>query len=352
MGNDEKTEKATPKKRRDQRKEGNVFQSRDVVNVVFVLVMFYMIGAIFPYMYTVISDFVKKYIERVSTIPNISDEILKDIGLELMLAGAKLILPLGFAGIAVSVIMTGIQTKFLFNTKSLKPKFSKLNPLEGIKRILSLKNILELLKNVIKMVILIICVYTSLIGYVTTISRMLDVEISDAIAETFSLGMSMVVKISLAFIVVAGFDYALQRWDYEKKIKMTKQEVKEEFKQMEGNPEIKGKIRQLQRQMARSRMMQAVPDADVIVRNPTHFAVALRYRTEENSAPVVIAKGQDEIALRIVEVGNENEVVVVENVMLARGLYASCEVGHEVTEEYYGAVAELLVYVYKLKKKI
>ena len=160
------------------------------------------------------------------------------------------------------------------------------------------------------------------------------------------------VKVVLVFVVIAAFDYLYQWWEYERQIKMSKQEVKEELKQTEGNPEIKGRIRNLQRQRARSRMMQAVPGADVIIRNPTHFAVALKYDIDRDAAPIVIARGQDSLALRIVRVGEENDVAVIENRELARGIYAETEIGQEIPREYYGAVAEILVYVYRLKNKM
>ena len=162
----------------------------------------------------------------------------------------------------------------------------------------------------------------------------------------------MVLKVAMVFAAIAGFDYFYQRWSYEKNLKMTKEEVKEEYKQTEGDPKIKGKIRSLQQSMARSRMMQAVPDADVIIRNPTHYAVALRYNIDHDNAPVVIAKGQDLIALKIVEIGEQNKVTVIENQPLARGLYASTPLGGQIPAEYYGVVAEILVEVFRLNKKL
>jgi flagellar biosynthetic protein FlhB len=162
----------------------------------------------------------------------------------------------------------------------------------------------------------------------------------------------MIVQVSVVFLAIAGFDYFYQWWDYERQIKMSKQELKEEYKQTEGNPEIKGRIRNLQRERARSRMMQSVPGADVIVRNPTHYAVALRYNIEKDNAPVLVAKGQDELALRIVAVGEENGVYVLENKPLARGIYAATRVGAEIPSEYYGMVAEILVYVYRMNNKM
>ena len=158
----------------------------------------------------------------------------------------------------------------------------------------------------------------------------------------------LVIQIAVAYIVLAGADIFYQWWDYERQIKMSKQEIKEEYKQTEGDPQIKGKIKEMQRKMAQSRMMQQVPNADVVIRNPTHFAVALRYRAEKDNAPVVLAKGQDELAARIVRTAQEHKVAVIENVPLARALYATTEINQEIPPELYNAVAEVLVYLYRL----
>ncbi len=351
-GSEEKTEKASPKKRRDQRKEGNIFQSSDVTNTIFILVAFYALGSIFPYIYDVMASFSKKMITYVGQIHTLDNELIKMIGMECGIAMVKTILPFALLCIAVSVLMTGIQTKFIFTAKQFYPKFNRLNPIAGIKKIISIKNIIELLKNILKMCILVGITYTTLMGYVVVVSRMLDMTLADSVLQTYDLAMSLVMKVTIIFAFIAVGDFMLQRWDYEKNIRMSKQEVKEEFKQMEGNPEIKGKIRDLQRQRARSRMMQAVPEADVIIRNPTHFAVALAYDKEKHGAPIVVAKGQDYVALRIVEIGAQHQVFTVENKPLARGIFHSTELNHQIPAEYYGVVAELLVYVYKKKKQL
>lgn len=163
--------------------------------------------------------------------------------------------------------------------------------------------------------------------------------------------VSLVNTVGVAFIFLAAFDYLYQWWEYEKNLRMSKQEIKEEYKQTEGDPQIKGRIREKQRQMASMRMMQNVPKADVIIRNPTHFAVALGYDSNANRAPVVLAKGADHLALKIVEVGEANGVYIMEDKPLARGLYASVEVDMEIPEEFYQTVAKVLAFVYKLKKK-
>ena len=182
---------------------------------------------------------------------------------------------------------------------------------------------------------------------VLMLSKMMDMQPAAAAALMADMIYSLVRSVCLAFAVVAFFDFLYQRWEHEKNLKMTKQEVKDEFKQTEGNPQIKGRIRSIQRQMALSRMMQKVPNADVIIRNPTHYAVALNYDPKKHRAPVVTAKGQDELALRIIRIGEDNGVYIVENRPLARALYTSCQLDQEIPGELYSAVAEILVYLYQ-----
>ena len=199
-----------------------------------------------------------------------------------------------------------------------------------------------------KITILLLLLYQFITGVVDTLTKYLYTDLVSAGAHFFSTAFQMVMEIMVAYIVLAGADIFYQWWDYERQLRMSKQEVKEEFKQMEGDPKIKGKIKETQRRMAQSRMMQQVPKADVVIRNPTHFAVALRYKPDKDSAPVVLAKGQDHLALRIVQLAEESGVAIVENVPLARALYASAELEREIPPELYGAVAEVLVYIYQM----
>ena len=212
--------------------------------------------------------------------------------------------------------------------------------------------VVELLKSSLKIVILGVVLYNLLKDQIIVIARMMDTSVIASSVYVLKEIFNMVLKIGMVFIAIAGFDLFYQRWSFEKDMKMTKEEVKEEFKQMEGDPKVKGKIRSIQQSMARSRMMQAVPDADVIIRNPTHYAVALKYDLDRDNAPIVIAKGQDHIALKIVEIGELNKVTVIENKPLARGIYASTPLGGQIPAEYYGVVAEILVEVFRMNKKL
>ncbi len=352
MASEEKTEKATPKKRRDQRKEGNVASSKDVIAVASLIGCFYCLQMLFPMIYESLRDTMIFQISAVESIEELSLGNLQMLGMKAVTVLSKCIFPLGVISLAIGVVATGIQTRFNVTTKPLKFKLSKLNPLKGLKNMFSLKQVVELLKAVIKIIILGVILYGILKDEIVVIAQMMDIDPLSSSAYILKEIMSMVLKISMVFAAIAGFDYFYQRWSYEKNLKMTKEEVKEEYKQTEGDPKIKGKIRSLQQSMARSRMMQAVPDADVIIRNPTHYAVALRYDIDKDNAPVVIAKGQDLIALKIVEIGEAHKVTVIENKPLARGIYASTPLGGQIPAEYYGVVAEILVEVFRMNKKL
>lgn len=292
------------------------------------------------------------YISAVGSVDELSLGVLQEIGMKSVEVLVKCIIPLGLIAIAVAVIVTGVQTKFLITMKPVGFKLKNLNPLNGIKKLFSVTNLVELLKAALKIIILTVVLYQILKNEIVVIAQMMDMNAVAGFSYVLKEIMGMVVRIGLVFAVIAGFDYFYQRWSYEKKLKMTKEEVKEEYKQMEGNPEIKGKIKSLQRSMARSRMMQAVPDADVIIRNPTHYAVALKYDIDHDNAPVLIAKGQDYVALKIVEIAEQSNVMVIENKPLARGIYATTPLNCEIPAEYYGVVAEILVKVFRMNKKL
>ncbi len=352
MAADSKTEKATPKKRRDERKEGNIFQSNDIVTVTFVFVAFYSLSLLAPAIVTTVSDFFVRFIYLSNNIVELTPSTVTSVGYEFAKAAAQIILPFALICMSVGIVMHGIQTKFLFTAKNFYPKFSRLSPMQGIKKIFSLKNAVELVKNMIKVAILVLVVYNILIGISGQVVRTMDMSLENSVVYAFDRVINLIFTVTLIFTVIAFFDYLYQRWEYERKIKMSKQEVKEEYKQTEGNPEIKSKIKEMQRVRARSRMIQAVPSADVIIRNPTHVAVALKYDTEKNGAPIVLAKGVDELAMRIIDVATKHSVAVVENIPLARAIYAETEVGREIPAKYYSAVAEVLVYVYRLNNKL
>ncbi|MPM10796.1 Flagellar biosynthetic protein FlhB [bioreactor metagenome] len=250
-----------------------------------------------------------------------------------------------------SIIFTGAQTKFLISKENIKFKFSKINPLSGIKRMFSIRSVVEVIKNLIKIAILGYLIYSSIMKNLLQVPKLAQVDLLSGINFIFTSIMAIVKKVVIAFVVISAFDFLYQWWEYEKNIKMSKQEVKEEYKQMEGDPKVKGKIKEKQRAISYSRMMQQVPQADVIIRNPTHFAVAIKYDIEKDRAPIVLAKGQDNVALRIIDKAKESNINIVENIPLARALYKTTEINHEIPLEYYEPIAEILAWVYRLKEK-
>ena len=346
-----KTEKATPKKRRDERKKGNVFKSQDAVAVAGLL-------GTFATLWLLTGTFAQQLGGFMTLCLATAGEESRDVGGvcgELAVQGIVLVVKtvgiVALAAILCAVAATFAQTRFLVSTESMKPKFSRLSPLQGFKRLFSLKSIVETLKNLIKIAILMAIIFLSIRDMFLESSNYLYTDLTAAAAHLVEMAGEMVVRICIAFVAVAAMDFFYQWWDYEKNMMMTKQEVKEEYKQMEGDPQVKGKIKEIQRRRAQQRMMQQVPGSDVVIRNPTHFAVALRYKPDQDDAPIVLAKGQDNIALRIVQIAEENKVAVIENVPLARALYAQAELNQMIPPELYGAVAEVLVYIFKLNDK-
>ena len=350
MADGSKTEKATPKKRRDERKKGNVFLSQDAVSVATLLasvfVLFLMADTLASQLGGFFSYCVAKCGESAS-----GAEILREIGMQALVVLVKTVFPVTLVTAFCAVAATFAQTRFLVSGELLRPKFSRISPVQGVKRLFSLRSVIDALKGILKIVLLMIIIFLSLKNQFLESSKYLYTDLSASCAHLFDNGKQMVLWIILAFTALAAFDFMYQWWDYERQLRMSKQEIKEEYKQTEGDPQIKGKIKETQRRMAQRRMMQQVPQADVVIRNPTHFAVALRYRPDSDDAPVVVAKGQDELALRIARVAEEHGVAVVENVPLARALYAQCELNGQIPPELYGAVAEVLVFIFKLANK-
>ena len=347
----EKTEKATPKKRKDERKKGNVFTSKDAVTVVSLIASFYGLKIFAPTILTSIQDLIKKYISLAGTKEIFLASDIATTFVDLAVVFLKCAMPLVLISVAVAVIVTMAQTKMLFTTKAAAPKFNRINPLNGIKKMFSIRAIVELLKSLLKIVILLFIVYSVLVDEVVTLPALMDMTPMTAIMKTGGIIMDVVIKSGIAFVFLAAADYMYQWWEFEKNMKMSKQEIKDEYKQIEGNPQIKGRQRNIQQQRARQRMMQNVPEADVVIRNPTHFAVALKFDRDKDRAPKVIAKGMDQLALRIVQVAEENDVYVTEDRPLARALYDAVEVGEEIPEEFYKAIAKILAFVYNLKEK-
>ncbi len=347
----EKTEKATPKRKQDERKKGNVFQSREVGTVLSLVAVVYSLQLLGPWILSRIQQSISDFFGLAGSQEFVSTADVRNFFIQVAVCFAITILPVLLIGNLVSILCTIAQTRGLVSFQSLKPKFNRIDPIQGFKRLFSLRGVVELLKSILKIVILGVVIWGSIKELLPIIPRVMDMTIPQAMTATGSAIMDIVKNVAIIMAFVAAADYLYQWYEYEKNLRMSKQEIKEEYKQTEGDPQVKGKIREKQNMMARRRMMQNLPSADVVIRNPTHYAVALKYDAKHNRAPVVIAKGQDSLALRIVAVAQQHDIVITENRPLARGLYEAVELGQEIPDRFYQPVAEVLAFVYNLKKK-
>ncbi len=350
FASEDKTEEATPRKKREARKKGQVPKSKEIGLVLTLLTCTILIDLLSSFasgnlkstLYYFLNDGIKQ---------DLTYNNLKAISLKFLWRFAIIYLPIALPIMVVGILANYMQTGFLFTTEPLKPKLSKLNPINGFKRIFSMRTLVELLKDLVLVTIVGYVGYKFLKDNYVNILNMGNLSIV-AIGPAFkSLVVSIFKKITMIMAVIALADYIYQRRTYNKDLKMTKQEVKEEYKQDEGDPQIKGKIRQKQREMAARRMMQAVPDATVVVTNPTHIAVALKYKEGETEAPIVLAKGAGYVAIKIKEIAKESEIPIIENKPLARLMYEEVDINSEIPTGMYQAVAEILALVYKLKGK-
>ncbi len=350
MAGEDKTEKATPKKRRDQRKEGNVLQSKEVVTAVSVLGIFTIVRILAGFLMKNLLSYTARVYEQ-SAVFEVSADNLPRLLVDMITVVVIVVGPVCAAAMLLGIIPTIAQTRGLFTMKAMKPKFSRLNPLEGVKRMFSMQSLAGIVKGLIEVIAIGVLVFDEIRDRMPRILSLMDAGLMQGIAYAALSIYDLVMTICIVLVFVAAADYLFQWWQFEKKMKMSKQEVKDEFKQMEGDPQIKSKIKQRQQEMARNRMMQEVPTADVVIRNPTHYAVALRYDQDKNRAPQVIAKGKDYLALKIVQIAEANNVYCMENPPLARALYAQVDLGREIPYELYDAVAEVLTVVYKETNK-
>lgn len=348
----EKTEKATPKKRQDARKKGQILKSQDVTSAIVMLSVFLFLMIAGTSMREGIMSFFKQTFSKYMLVDTLSIKLVVKIYKEVLSEMAVIVLPVMVIAVIAGVAGNFLQFGLLFTTEPLKFDLTKLDPIKGIKRMFSVRALIELLKSILKI---------SLIGAVTT--AILWMNIDDVLSLSFKspwatlitvskLTVFMGIAASVVLLIIAILDYYYQKFDYEKNLKMSKQDIKDEYKNSEGDPLIKSKIKQRQREMAMRRMMQEVPQADVVITNPTHYAIALKYDEETMDAPKVIAKGTDFIAQKIKLIAKENDVVMVENRPLARAMYDQVEIGQHIPDEFFKAVAEVLAYVYRVKSKI
>jgi flagellar biosynthesis protein FlhB len=346
----EKTEKATPKKKQDTRKKGQVAKSQDVNTALVLLVVFGVLSFTGEYLLDGLMSIITFTFNDFTNI-TLSVNYMQALFLDIVKEAALLLSPILVAALVGGLIANYMQVGVLFSPEAIKFKLEKINPIAGFKRMFSLRSIVELLKSLLKITVIGIVVFSVLWGKMDEILILSHKSIG-AIAVTIAkLTVQMGLYASVALLVLSLMDYMYQRYDYEKNIRMSKQDIKDEYKNMEGDPLIKSKIKQKQREMAMHRMMQDVPTADVVITNPTHYAICLKYDEEKYDAPYVVAKGVDFIAQKIKLVAKENNVVMVENRPLARAMYNQVEIGDLVPEEFYKAVAEILAFVYQTKDK-
>jgi flagellar biosynthetic protein FlhB len=347
----EKTEKATPKKKQDARRKGQVAKSQDVNTAVVLLAVFLFLmffgKTMTERMIGVLRHSLQSYMFMDLTENNIQT-ILMEILTELAIFLGPVMIVALIAGVASNYAQVG----FMFSTEAIQMKLEKINPISGFKRIFSMRAIVELIKSILKISFVGLIAFSVLWFRMDEVLLLANKSIAAALATIAGLTLQMGLFASGALLFLSLLDYLYQKYDFEKSIRMSKQDIKDEYKNIEGDPLIKSKIKQKQREMAMRRMMQEVPKADVVITNPTHFAVALKYDEQKADAPVVVAKGVDFVAQKIKLIAKENEIATVENRPLARALYSQTEIGDAIPEEFFKAVAEILAFVYQTKNKV
>lgn len=352
----EKTEPATSKKLTDARKEGQVAKSREIGNAFGLLALFLVLKL---YVSSMGNSFLESFSAVYTQIPSIIQRFdgevpvatIRSIFNSMMLDMIVIMAPVLIIGMLVAFVCDVSQVKWKPTSKPLQPKLSKLNPLKGFKKIISKDSIIELIKSLLKIGLIIYVVYSYLKDKYNYIYTLYDIALNRAIVLIGELVIDLGIRISVIYLIIGFLDFGYQKFKFSQDMKMTKQEVKDEYKDQEGDPQIKGKQRQRMREASQRRMMQKLPEADVVITNPTHFAVAIKYDAEKYEAPMVLAKGEDYLAQKIKEVARENKIEIVENKPLARMLYANVEVGELIPPELYQAVAEVLAFVYHLQGK-
>lgn len=352
----EKTEPATDKRLRDARNEGKVAKSKEISSAIDLIVLFLLLKVFMSFMS---ENFFSAFRVFYNKIPEVLDEAIGGISLQtantllqvLILYLLKIMAPFLLIGLIVSVIFGIVQVGWKVTAKPLKPDLKKFNPVNGFKRIFSKDSLFELVKSIVKLVVIGVVAYKSIQSHEQQLFILYDIPLMQAVILCGEIIIDTGLKISVVYLLIGFADWIYQKFKFKEDMKMTKQEVKDEYKNTEGDPQIKGRQRQRMRESSMRRMMQDVPKADVVITNPTHLAVALKYDSDSGRAPVVVAKGEDYLAQKIKDKAREYEIEIVENKPLARMLYANVDIGAEIPPELYQAVAEVLAMVYNLKNK-
>jgi len=345
---EDRTEKATPRRREEARKKGQVVRSIEFNSAVILLCTFFFLKTCGSWLGTQMGIFGGQIFGSF-LLQDFEPNTVNHLMLFTAAAFFQVCLPVMVIAAVAGLASNMFQVGFVLTVEPLAPKLERINPISGFKRIFSKRALVELVKSITKVIMVTYLVYGTIRANAGVFPNLMDMSISDAVAEIGALSSNIVLRIGLLLLLLAGLDYVFQYWEHEKSLRMTKKEIKDEYRQYEGDPLLKGKMKQRQRQISFSRMMQQVPEADVVITNPTHYAVALRYSPQDSAAPVVVAKGVDSLALRIIEIAREQGVVIFEEPPLAQVLYKTVEVNQMIPAELYEAVASVLAFVYKLK---
>jgi flagellar biosynthetic protein FlhB len=345
----EKTEKATPRRRREARKKGQVAQSREISSIFILMTtlgVFYFAGS---WIFWNLSGFFSEIYQNMSTLTlsNVSDA--SAFSLEAFNALFSILIPIFLPIVIAAIVANVAQVGFEMHAEPMRPKLSKLNPISGMKKLVSIKSLVELAKSLVKIAIVGGIAYMIVEKEMRLFPSLIQWTVMDILIFIARVAFKIFFFVCLAMIVLAALDYIYQRWQHEKNMKMTKQEIIDERKQSEGDPKIKARIRSIQLEMAQRRMMESIPEADVVITNPTHLALAIKFDAKQMSAPRLLAKGSGFVAERIKEIAREHRVPIIEDKPLAQAMYKMVEIGDYIPVELYRAVAEILAYVYRLK---
>lgn len=353
----EKTEQPTQKKLDDARKEGQVAKSQEIATAFSLLALFVIIRVIYPFLGTNFQTLFERVYNNIPNVARTYDGMLPIAYIRSILSNAILTMflmsaPFFIVAFIIAFVSDLVQVGFKPTAKPLQPKLSKLNPISGMKKIFSARKLFDFLKSILKLAVMAVVIYSFFTGRTESLFLLYDMPLKQAIGLMGNLIIDLGFRIAAAYMIIAFIDLIYQRRKFNKDMMMTKKEVKDEYKNSEGDPQVKGAQKRRMMEASRRRMMQQLPQADVVITNPTHYAVAIKYDADEADAPVVVAKGADYLAQKIKEIAKDNKVEIVENKPLARMLYANVEVGEMVPPELYKAVAEVLAYVYHLQGKV
>lgn len=346
----QKTEEPTARRLEESRKKGQVITSREVTSFLLLLLLTLLIGAMTPYISAQAKLLLIPFIEK----PDLLNADAQGLGSLLkysVFGGIHVVLLPLLAACFVAIFSSYAQHGHVWTFESMMPKLERISPLKGFSRLFSMRSVIEFIKGIIKITVVAIAGWFSIKGDLTAIRNLPDDSIQTILFFIVQICTKLMIAVCIAMFFIAIFDFMYQRFDYMKNLRMSKQELKDEYKQQEGDPQVKQRLRQIRAERAKKRMMAAVPQSDVVITNPTHFAVALKYDNNSMQAPIVVAKGIDFLALNIRKLAEEHDIPIVRNPPLARVLYDNVEVDNEIPVAHYKAVAEIISYVYKLKGK-